>query len=494
MFFTDPVTILLTVILCVCFVHFIYGRKRSIYQKFPPGPKPLPLIGNMHIMNLKKPYKTFLELSKKYGSIFSIQIGMTKMVVLCGYDTVKDALVNHAEEFSERAKVPIFQEMSKGHGVIFSHGENWKVMRRFTLSTLRDFGMGKKTLENKINEECDCLVEIFNSYKEKPFENTMIVNASVANIIVSIILGHRFQYDDPTFLRLMSLINENIRLVGSPMVMLFNTYPSVMGWLPGSHKTVLGNTAELRKFIQATFTKHLDELDINDQRNLIDAFLVKQQEETSNPGLYFHNDNLTMLVSNLFAAGMETTSTTIRWGLLLMMKYPDIQKNVQNEIQKVIGSAQPQTEHRKEMPYTDAVIHEIQRFSNIVPTNLPHETAEDVTFRGYFLPKGTYIIPLLASVLQDKAHFEKPEEFYPQHFLDSEGNFVRKEAFMPFSAGKRVCAGENLARMELFLFFTRLLQKFTFRPPPGAAELDLTPAVGFTTPPLPHEMCALPHF
>ncbi|MEE6507531.1 hypothetical protein FKM82_025297 [Ascaphus truei] len=433
MFFNDPVTILLTVILCVCCVKTIYGRKRSIYQNFPPGPTPLPLIGNMHIMNLKKPYKTFLELSKKYGNVFSFKIGMKKMVVLCGYETVKDALVNHAEEFSERPKIPIFQKLLQGNGIVFAHGENWKVMRRFTLSTLRDFGMGKKSLENKISEECDFLVKIFNSYKDEPFDNIMIINASVANIIVSILLGHRFKYDDPTFLRLMSLINENIRLLASPMV-------------------------------------------------------------TEKSGLYFHNDNLTSLVSNLFGAGTETTSTTIRWGLLLMMKYPDIQKKVQNEIDKVIGLAQPQTEHRKEMPYTDAVIHEIQRFSNIIPANIPHETAEDVTFRGYFLPKGTYIIPLLASVLQDKAHFEKPEEFYPQHFLDTEGNFIRKEAFMPFSAGKRACAGENLARMELFLFFTRLLQKFTFRPPPGAAELDLTPAPGLTSSPLPHEICALPRF
>ncbi|KAM4772431.1 cytochrome P450 2C31-like [Rhinophrynus dorsalis] len=286
---------------------------------------------------------------------------------------------------------------------------------------------------------------------------------------------------------------------------LYNTYPSLMRWLPGSHKIINENAAETQSFIKETFTKHKDQLDINDQRNLIDAFLVKQLEvlipfnkytlyifqEQNNSGLYFHNDNLTILVSNLFAAGMETTSTTLRWGILLMMKYPEIQRNVQNEIEKVIGSAQPKAEHRKEMPYTDAVIHEIQRFANIIPTNLPHATTQDVTFRGYFLPKGTYVIPLLTSVLHDKAHFEKPEEFYPQHFLDSEGNFIKNEAFLPFSAGRRSCAGENLAKMELFLFFTRLLQSFTFQSPPGA-KLDLTSAVGFTTPPLVHNICAVP--
>ncbi|NWI70083.1 CP2K1 protein, partial [Todus mexicanus] len=110
--------------------------------------------------------------------------------------------------------------------------------------------------------------------------------------------------------------------------------------------------------------------------------------------------------------------------------------------------------------YTDAVVHEIQRFANIVPMSLPHETTEDVTLKGYFIPKGTYIIPLLASVLQDKSQWEKPDIFYPEHFLDSEGKFVKKDAFMPFSAGRRICAGETLAKMELFLFFTSLLQRF----------------------------------
>ncbi|XP_063771214.1 cytochrome P450 2K1-like [Pseudophryne corroboree] len=207
--------------------------------------------------------------------------------------------------------------------------------------------------------------------------------------------------------------------------------------------------------------------------------------------LYYHNDNLIALVGNLFAAGMETTTTTLRWGLLLMMKYPEIQKKVQKEIDSVIGSAQPQMEHRKQMPYTDAVIHEIQRFGDIVPGNVPHATSQDVTFRGYFIPKGITVIPFLTSALKDGAYFEKPDEFYPEHFLTSEGHFKKNEAFIPFSIGKRSCAGENMAKMELFVFFTSLLQNFTFQAPPGA-KLDLTPEVGTTNAPKPHEICAIP--
>ncbi|KAG8445794.1 hypothetical protein GDO86_010543, partial [Hymenochirus boettgeri] len=109
--------------------------------------------------------------------------------------------------------------------------------------------------------------------------------------------------------------------------------------------------------------------------------------------------------------------------------------NVQKEIEKVIGSSWPQSEHRKLVPYTNAVIHETQRFADIIPLNVPHATTRDVTFKGYVLPKGTPVIPMLSPILNDKDRFQRPDEFYPQHFLDSEGNFIRNENFLPFSTG-----------------------------------------------------------
>ncbi|KAL8173101.1 UNVERIFIED_CONTAM: hypothetical protein K2H54_040068 [Gekko kuhli] len=452
-------------------------------------------VQGLHHLYIEGVPNSFEGLSKQYGPVFSIQMGSQNMVVLTGYKTVKEALVNQADAFAERPLVPMFEDFAKGYGVVFSHGENWKVMRRFTLTTLRDYGMGKRTIEDRIVEECHFLLQKFESYKGKPFETTVIMNAAVANIIVSILLGKRYEYGDPTFVTLLKLVNENIRLAGSPSVMLYNTFPA-LGFLSGGRKTVLNNRDQVHAFIQATFIERLKELDANDQRSFIDAFLIRQEEEKNKNQMngFFHNENLKAVVGNLFAAGMETTSTTLRWGLLLMIKYPEIQNKVQEEIAKVIGSAQPQTEHRSELPYTDAVIHEVQRFANILPMNLPHATTADVTLKGYFIPKGTHILPLLYSVLYDETQWEKPLQFYPEHFLDSEGKFVKRDAFLPFSAGRRMCAGETLAKMELFLFFVSLLQRFTFQPAPGTSkeDLDLTPAVGFTTPPMPYRFCALP--
>ncbi|NXF51019.1 CP2K6 protein, partial [Oceanites oceanicus] len=467
--------------------------KSHARENFPPGPRPLPIIGNLHIMDLKRPYLTMLELSKTYGPVFSIQMGLRKTVVLSGYDAVKEALVNQADAFAGRPKVPVVDETGKGKGVIFSDGENWKVMRRFTITTLRDFGMGKKAIEDRVVEEYGCLADTIEAQKGKPLEMTLMMNAAVANVIVSILLGKRYDYEDPTFKRLLSLVNENLRVFGTPSVSMYNMFP-VLGFLLKNHKIYIQNVKEINAFIKVTFIEHLKALDRNDQRSFIDTFLVRQQEENGKTNGYFHNENLIEVVRNLFVAGMETTSTTLRWGLLLMMKYPEIQRKVQEEIEQVIGSNPPRIEHRTQMPYTDAVVHEIQRFASILPLNLPHETTADVTLKGYFIPKGTYIVPFLASVLRDKSQWEKPDVFYPEHFLDSEGKFVKKDAFMPFSAGRRTCAGETLAKMELFLFFTSLLQRFTFHPPPGISisDLDLSPSIGITAPPVTHEVCAVP--
>uniref|UniRef100_A0A3Q3KB10 Uncharacterized protein n=1 Tax=Monopterus albus TaxID=43700 RepID=A0A3Q3KB10_MONAL len=177
----------------------------------------------------------------------------------------------------------------------------------------------------------------------------------------------------------------------------------------------------------------------------------------------------------------------------LMEVFKKFKDQVREELNRVIGSRQVQVVFRKNLPFTDAVIHETQRLANIVPMALPHKMSQDVTFQGHFIKKGTTVYPLLTSVLYDETEWERPHSFYPAHFLDKDGKFFKRDAFMPFSAGRRVCPGEGLARMELFIFFTTLLQHFRFTPPLGDSEneLDLTPRVCLTVSPSPHKLCAV---
>uniref|UniRef100_A0A8C1MRH2 Cytochrome P450 2K1-like n=1 Tax=Cyprinus carpio TaxID=7962 RepID=A0A8C1MRH2_CYPCA len=464
--------------------------------KEPPGPKHLPLLGNLLTLDLKRPFDSFCELSKTYGNIFQVFLGPKKVVVLVGYKTVKDALVNYADEFGERDITPGFRLLNDGHGIIFSNGENWKEMRRFALSNLRDLGMGKRGSEDKIIEEIQYLKAEFDKFEgtKKPFDTTRPVNYAVSNIISSIVYGSRFEYTDPRFTETVDRANENVRVSGSASMMLYNIFPWLGPFL-NSKRIIMRNLMKNRAEIVKLITGLQETLNPHDRRGFVDSFLIHKQsvEQSGKKDSYFHHENLLMTVGNLFVAGTDTTGTTLRWGLMLMAKYPHIQDRVQEEIDRLIGGRQPVVEDRKKLPYTDAVIHETQRLANIIPLNLPHMTSCDVTFNGYFIKKGTTVVPLLTSVLKDPNEWEKPNSFYPEHFLDEKGQFVKRDAFIPFSAGRRVCLGESLARMELFLFFTSLLQSYRFTTPPGVSgdELDLKGVVGITLNPSPHKLCAI---
>ncbi|XDV12373.1 hypothetical protein PO909_001068 [Leuciscus waleckii] len=492
--FSSTVTLLGAFLLLLVFYRLSCDSTSQEEGKEPPGPKPLPLLGNLLSLDLKRPFDTLCELSRNYGNVFQVFLGPKKVVVLAGHKTVKEALVNFADEFGERDITPSFRIITDGHGILFSNGENWREMRRFALSNLRDFGMGKRGSEEKIIEEIQHLKGEFDKFEGKPFDTTQPVNYAVSNIISSIVYGSRFEYTDPRFTEMVDRANENIRVSGSASMMLYNIFPWLGPFLNSKRiivRNVLKNRAEMMRLI----TGLLETLNPHDRRGFVDSFLIRKQsdEQSCKKDTHFHQENLLVTVGNLFAAGTDTTGTTLRWGLMLMAKYPHIQDRVHEEIDRVIGGRQPVVDDRRNLPYTDAVIHETQRLANIVPMNLPHITSCDVHFNGYFIKKGTTVVPLLTSVLKDPSEWEKPNSFYPEHFLDEKGQLVKRDAFMPFSAGRRVCLGESLARMELFLFFTSLLQSYRFTTPPGVSgdDLDLKGIVGITLNPSPHKLCAI---
>ncbi|XP_072484676.1 cytochrome P450 2C23-like isoform X2 [Notamacropus eugenii] len=422
---------------CVLFLFFVslwnQGFKR---RKLPPGPTPLPFIGNILQLDFKNLTATFSQLAEKYGPIYTLYFGTQPVVVLHGYNVTKEALIDQGDVFMERGDVPIFDDFSKGKGVVFSHGERWKQIRRFSLMTLRNFGMGKRTIEERVQEEAQCLVEELRKTKGQPTDPTFILGCAPCNVICSILFRDRFKYNDAKFLHLMGLLNEIFQLLSKP-------------W----------------------------------------------SQEKDNPHSEFDLENLKMTGVDLFAAGTETTSSTLRYGLLLILKHPEVQAKIQEEIDRVIGPNRvPSIKDRQDMPYVDAVVHEVQRFSNLSPLNVPHAVNQDIQFQQYVLPKGTTIYPLLFPVLRDSKEFANPEKFDPQHFLDQNGKFKKSDYFMPFSTGKRSCLGEGLARMELFLFFTTILQNFTLKPVGDPNEISMkTNHTGFTNIPPSYQLCFVPH-
>ncbi|XP_055473341.1 cytochrome P450 2B1-like [Psammomys obesus] len=309
-----------------------------------------------------------------------------------------------------------------------------------------------------------------------PLDTTFLFQCITANIICSIVFGERFDYKDRQFLRLLELFYCTFSLISSFSSQVFELFSGFLKYFPGTHRQISKNLQEILEYIGHNVEKHRATLDPSAPRDFIDTYLLRMEKEKSNQHTEFHHQNLVISVLSLFFAGTETSSTTLRYGFLLMLKFPHVAEKVQKEIDQVIGSHRPPTlDDRIKMPYTEAVIHEIQRFADLVPIGGPHKVIKDTEFRGYLLPKNTEVYPILSSALHDPLFFEQPDTFNPDRFLDANGALKKNEAFLPFSIGKRICLGEGIARNELFLFFTTILQNFSVSSAMAPKDIDLTP-------------------
>ncbi|XP_077129639.1 cytochrome P450 2W1-like [Ranitomeya variabilis] len=484
--------LLSTVVMMVVKILLSFTKRKT--YNFPPGPTPLPIIGNLHILNVRRQDITFMELAKKYGTFFTFHLGSAKAVVLVGYEANKEALVTANYDFGNRGALPIADDFQMNHGVVFSNGEIWKITRRFMLSILRDLGMGKKPIEGRIIDELQFLSTAIQSYNGKPFDKKILYLAA-PNITFGMLFGRRFDYDHPTFQKMVTIMDEIVINTGTPPAKIYNVFPKLKFFFK-EPRLVRNRVDQLNEILKDLFNESKEVKGEDSFRTFAEAFVQKDEREIveDEKEKLFTERNFLATAFDFMLGGTETTSTTIQWAILLMMKYPQIQRKAQYEIENVIGFERPpRWDDQKVLPYCLALIHEVQRFASIFQY-LPHSTSTDVHFRDYFIPKGTTVIPLWASVHLDETQWETPRQFNPNHFLDAGGKFLKKDAFYPFSKGRRVCAGESLARMELFIFITGLLQKFTFTPPPGMStnDLDLTPEVVFTMRTKSYKLCATP--
>ncbi|XP_052495722.1 cytochrome P450 2D14-like [Budorcas taxicolor] len=472
-------------------------RRSRWAPRYPPGPTPLPVLGNLLQVDFEDPRPSFNQLRRRFGNVFSLQQVWTPVVVLNGLAAVREALVHRNQDTSDRPPQALYEHVGFGpraEGVILArYGNAWREQRRFSLSTLRNFGLGKKSLEQWVTEEASCLCGAFADQAGHPFSPMDLLNKAVSNVIASLTFGCRFEYKDPRIVKLLDVMEDGLKEEMKVVRQVAEAVPVILR-IPGlAAKLVRGQKVFMTLIDELITEQKMTRDPTQPPRHLTDAFLDEVKEAKGNPESSFNDENLRMVVADLFSAGMVTTSTTLAWALLLMILHPDVQRRVQQEIDEVIGKVRrPEMGDQALMPFTMAVVHEVQRFADIAPLGVPHMTSRDIEVQGFHVPKGTTLITNLSSVLKDETVWEKPFRFHPEHFLDAQGRFIKQEAFIPFSAGRRACLGEPLARMELFLFFTSLLQHFSFLVPAGQPRPSDHGVFAFLVTPAPYQLCAVP--
>ncbi|KAM3834580.1 cytochrome P450 2J2-like [Vipera latastei] len=470
-------------------------KKSCLYEgkRYPPGPFRLPFIGSLWRLGIRLSEKTFRKLAKQYGNIYSLWIGNQHAVILSGYKAVKEGLIDNSQAFVDRPSTPFLIALTKNRGIGFSGGHVWMQQRRFSVITMRKLGLGKRGLETQIQEEAQQLVEFFTSTKGQAFDPAMPITNSICNVICAAAFGYRFSTDDKEFLEMIEAIRIILKFPGSVCHALYEVFPYIMKYLPGPHQTVKSACRRIISFSRKQVKHHKENQNLHEPQDFIDFYLFQIEKSQDHPNSTYNEDNLTHCIFDLFVAGTDTTSSSLKWALLVMANHLDVQDKVHEEIKEALGSSHSICyQDRKKVPYTNAVIHEIMRNKFILLFGLPRQCVKDVYLSNFLIPKGAILTPDLRSVLFDPEHWETPDEFNPNHFLDKEGNFVPKDAFLPFGAGARVCLGELLAKIEIFIVFTSLLREFRFQPPEGQEKLSQKTIIGLGVNCLPYKICALP--
>ncbi|VDI69339.1 Hypothetical predicted protein [Mytilus galloprovincialis] len=422
-----------------------------------PGPTPWPIVGNLPTLvassfqnkSSQNRSDRFLELREKYGDLVGLSFGNFTQVLVFGYDKVHKVLVLNADKTKFRpSNAAVAKKLfPKEAGVVLSNGQEWVDLRRFTMVALKDFGVGKKSLEEKIQEEARFLVELLSKQNKKPFDVSKVFSKATSNIISSIIFGSRFDFNDPVFIRLLGNIDY-----------LFKNNAGVENMIP--LLTYLNPFSKVPK-------------------------IIKKEIQLKN--------HLFLTIADLYLAGTDTTSVTLQWTMFYMIKYPDVQKKCRNQILKVIGEDRdPVGKDKDNLPYVMATIQEVQRIATIVPLAVPHLAVEDIEIDGMTIPKNAIIFPSLMSVHRDPSLWEEPDVFRPERFLQND-KFVKKEGFSAFSMGPRICLGKQLAESELFLIFVSILQRFDLSKADENDDLPIDGTMtGLTQQPKNFQMCFLP--
>ncbi|XP_068552030.1 cytochrome P450 1A5-like [Anas acuta] len=466
--------------------------------KPPPGPRGLPVVGN--VLELRKdPHLALTRLSQKYGDVMEVAIGSQPVLVLSGLDTLRQALVRQGEDFMGRPDLPSFRLIADGQSLGFSPeaGEVWKARRKLAQNALKTFSIAASPtssssclLEEHISKEAAYLVTKFLQVmeEEQSFDPCRYLVVSVANVICAMCFGKRYDHNDQ---ELLSLVNDSEKFVEVAAAGNPSDFIPLLRYLPSRSMDLFKDyNQRLVRFLQVIVKEHYETYDKDNIRDITDS-LIEQclDKKEASTAARIPNEKIVNLVNDLFGAGFESVTNSLSWCLMYLVTYPNIQKRIQAELDQTIGrERRPRLSDQGTLPYTEAFILETFRHSSFLPFTIPHSTTKDTVLNGYYIPKGRCVFVNQWQVNHDEKLWKDPHVFNPERFLNAEGTEVNKEdgeKVLIFGLGKRRCIGEFIARRQVFLFLTTLLQQLEFSVRDGR-KVDMTPRYGLS---LKHKRC-----
>ncbi|QCE03839.1 cytochrome P450 [Vigna unguiculata] len=467
-------------ILCLTLVFFSFLLKYLKTLKnppLPPGPGGLPIIGNLHQLNNSTLYLQLWQLSRKYGPIFSLKLGLRSAIVVSSPKLAKEVMKIHDLEFCGRPKLLGQQKLSyNGTDIAFSpYNSYWREIRKICVvhilssirvsnfSTIRHFEV--KQMIRKISMQAS-------SSKVTNLSDALM--SLTTTIICRIAFGRRYEDEGTERSRFHGLLNECQAMLG---MFFFSDYIPFLGWIDritGLRARLEQNFKELDTFYQEVIDEHMDpNRKTPENEDLIDVLLqLKTQRSFS---VHLENDHIKAVFMDMLVAATDTTAATTVWAMTLLLKNPRVMKKVQEEIRNLAGEKDFLYEDDiQKLPYFKAVLKETFRLHLPAPLLLPRETNEACILDGYKIPAKTIVYVNAWAIHRDPNTWKDPDEFLPERFLDNAIDFRGQDfELIPFGSGRRICPGMIMAIASLDLILVNLLRSFDWELPTGVKKEDI---------------------
>lgn len=337
------------------------------------------------------------------------------------------------------------------------------------MTALRQYLSDIPLIESRMSTQTKKLVRFIEKQDEKPFDPADCLMRCLADVICGITFGEGYDTSVP---ELNKLLQSNISIYANfddaQLAAILDFFP-LAKYLPLKVydrflQPFFENYNIIRKFLQERKDNFDPDQHVKDFiSGLLHAKHEAQCENDEETAALLSDDYFLCNIEEMFVGGYESTGTTMKWTIAFLVNYPKYQEDIQSQIDEQVGERAPSLNDRASLPLLQATIMETLRVGNVVPTLVPHLTLTDTTLCGYRVPKDALVLPNVESVHLDPKCWENPTEFNPYRHINEDGKLITNQGnFYPFGAGRRVCAGESLAKVELFFFLSWLLQKFTF--------------------------------